>query len=534
MRRLLIYILIIAAALRLWGINHQIYTDENKVVTPSVLLAKGQQHPLLYPKGSYYPHFYHYILGVAFLPLALAHLPYPAAGDTLDAYTLTARIVTALIGVLTVWLVYRLGKSLANQNTGLLATAIFALLPLHVKYSHYAHVDVPLTAVALLAMLAAVRIWHTGQRRWYVITGLLVGLCGATHYTGLVMGSALVIAHLAFSWHRSPRTWRTFLSHSFIISLFLIPVGFFLASPYTIIKWSDSIAIYQQLAQRGAAGDLGYTSPNLMWPLYSTTPDWGLPFTVSGMIWEFFPITCLLAIIGLGIAIRQRASLLICLAGIVPVIMYLAIVGHLPLYAVKRLLPVAPFITILAAHAITWLYAQKYKFPVAWRMLAVLLAVSIIIPTAYTDAAFDGAYAGGSTHNQAFQWAQANIPAGSVVLQHTPIRLLDWNDSRFTTVRMDEVYANFNKIDPEVAHDRAKPLSYWINTKHVQYIVMDSRIVDRYYDPTSIKLFPATTASYRAFYDDIRTHATLVFEAQPKPWIIAGPRVEIYDLRQLK
>lgn len=46
-------------------------------------------------------------------------------------------------------------------------------------------------------------------------------------------------------------------------------------------------------------------------------------------------------------------------------------------------------------------------------------------------------------------------------------------------------------------------------------------------------LYPETTASYQAFFNDIRTRGKLIHEAVPAFWHKAGPRVEIYDVRDV-
>jgi hypothetical protein len=131
-------------------------------------------------------------------------------------------------------------------------------------------------------------------------------------------------------------------------------------------------------------------------------------------------------------------------------------------------------------------------------------------------------------------WAQENIPQGSTVLQHGPLRLLDPSDERWQVVTMGEVYANFSADDPEVAKDRATPLDHRVEEENVEYIVLDSRMVDRYYDATSQEIYPETTASYRAYYDDVRSRGKLLHTAQPQLGKRAGPRVEIYDVREVR
>ncbi len=527
-------LLAVALAVRLWGINHQIYTDENKVITPSVRLAQGKQEPLLYPKGSYYPHLYHYILGVAFVPAALFGAPYPSPDTSVDTYTLIARIVTALFGTATVYVVYRIGKELRNPKLGLIAALFFAFLPLHVKYSHYTHVDIPLTLATTLAVWAAIRLAQTGRLQWYILTGIFTGLSGATHYTGLTVGIVLLLAHAATIMQHKAFALREIFSRKILLGLLIIPLAFIVATPYTVIKWKESTEIYKQLQLRGAGGDLGYTRPDFFWPLTTFSPDWGLPFTVSGVWWEFSPYIVTLAIIGVCIAIYKRNWQFITIIGAAILIMYIAIIGRLPLYAIKRLLPLAPLVSLLAAWAV--FHISQLKKPNSFIVHCFIIAgISfVVLQNIVLAIGFDIAYAGGSTHSNAVAFAKEHIPHGSTILQHTPIKLIDWNDTNYKTVRIDEVYANLNAKDPEVSHDRAKSISYWVKEKNVQYIAMDSRIVDRYFDQTSSRLYPEATASYRAFYDDIRARGKLVYRIDPQLWHIAGPRVEIYDVSHIE
>lgn len=531
---ILIPILLVALILRLWGINHQIYTDENKVVTPSVLLAQGKQIPLLYPKGSYYPHLYHYVLGVGFLPSALLHAPYPSTDTSVDTYTLIARIITAIMGTATVYVVFRIGTELRDSRLGLISSAFLAVLPLHIKYSHYAHVDIPLTLTVAITLWSALQIIKTNNIKWYIITGVLTGMSGAIHYTGFVIGITLIIVHAILILQKKQYSLKTICSRALILGLIAIPISFALCTPYTIIKWSESVRIYTQLSLRGTAGDLGYTRPNFIWPITTTSPDWGLPFTVSGIFWEFNPAIILLAILGFLIILCKRQWNIFVLVGGTIIIMYIAIIGRLPLYAIKRLLPLAPFIVIFAGLAIVEVWNLQKMQIILRHFIVSTVITGVLLYASVLAIGFDVAYMNGSTHSMAVLWAKNHLPHGSFILQHAPIRLIDWSDPNFNTERINEVYANFNADDPEVSHDRAKPISDWIAKKRIQYVAMDSRIVDRYFDPTSVKLFPETTASYQDFYTKIRTRGKLVYQINPKLWHIAGPRIEIYDIQNIQ
>ena len=86
-----------------------------------------------------------------------------------EAFYLWGRAVTAIMGTATVWLVYRVGMRWGGR-TALLAAVMFAVMPLHVRESHFVLTDVPVTFFVMLdaaAVAARARAVDGAQRsRW--------------------------------------------------------------------------------------------------------------------------------------------------------------------------------------------------------------------------------------------------------------------------------------------------------------------------------------------------------------------------------
>lgn len=525
-------VLLLAAVLRLWGIAHTINTDENKVVVPSVRLARGQQEPLLYPKGSYYPHLYHYILGASFLPITFTNPSAEFDNYYTNIFLLTARVIAAAIGVLTVAATIAVGTKLHCRAMGILAGAIMAVIPLHVKYSHYSHVDIPLTLLITLTLYAAVRTWQTSRARWYVLTGILVGLSTATLYTGIIAGILLPLAHLPYVL-KNHWSLRSIFARPFVLALIVIPLTFVAVSPYSVLRYHEVWQTYNAISDRAAAGDLGYTRPHLLWPLWNDSYDWGIPFTSASLIREVGVMPMILAVIGLGVAFYRRNWQIAAMIGGTMVVLYLVISGQVRMSAVKRFLPLVPLLALLAAYAVRSVFDLPFSKTLRWAGMIILLA-AIVIPASHHAAGFNAAYAGGSTHQVAVAWAYEHLDPGTALLQHTPLTFIPPDDPGFRVVRLNEVYANRSVSNSEVALDRAKPITDWIKEAGIQVVVLDSRMVDRYYDATSRRLFPETTASYQAFYDNIRQSGKLLYQIEPQLGVIAGPKLELYDVRDLK
>lgn len=514
-------ILCVAVLTRFIGIAHQNTTDENKLVSPAAALRIRHVDRPLFPSGARYPH--------ASVFWFADHVP----GVDASNRTVVARITTAVVGVLTVLLTVWIGRRLGGWPLGLLGGVFLAVSPLAAKYAHYAHVDTLAALPMLAAVAAALLLWERGTPRWYLATGFFVGLAAAMQYYGIAIGAVLVLAHLGWVFQKRPVPWRALIRPAFIGGLLMIPLTFALTNPWKLIARQEALEIYRGLALRAQGGDLGYTSPHIFWPLTTQSPDWGLPFTVSGLIWETSPPIFLLALVGVCIAIRRRDARMIVLIGVLVFVLYLAMAGYVRMNAVKRFLPLSPLLALAAAYGVVYASALLPRVKHIPRIAAYALAIVGVTGALWNIGAFDFAYAGKATLPTAVIWAEEHLPAGSTVLQHGPLLFLSPSSTRHKVLALREDYANFGREDRRVANHRARPLTEWLQ-EGAEYVVIDSRLADRYYEPTSIQLYPDMTASYRSFYDEIRSRGTRVFFIEPEPWQSAGPRIEIYDVRALR
>jgi 4-amino-4-deoxy-L-arabinose transferase-like glycosyltransferase len=86
------------------------------------------------------------------------------------------RLYSVLIGLLTVAVLYRLGRELFGERTGLTAAFITAVAPFHVQYSQEARMYALLGLLLAAATWCFVRGWRTGRIRYWIGFGLLAGL----------------------------------------------------------------------------------------------------------------------------------------------------------------------------------------------------------------------------------------------------------------------------------------------------------------------------------------------------------------------
>ncbi len=190
---LLICILALAAFVRVvglgWGLPNEqhwfsYHPDEVMVISAAdrVNLARGEWNP----------HFFNYgsalIYAVSFARDVLsAYAPTRQGVNQMADLTLAGRGIVALCGVLTVYVVFLIGRRLKGNRVGLLAAALMAVIPMHVLHSHYLTVDVPATLLITLSLYSALRYGEVGLRA-AVWAGVYAGLAAGTKYNaGLVL-----------------------------------------------------------------------------------------------------------------------------------------------------------------------------------------------------------------------------------------------------------------------------------------------------------------------------------------------------------
>lgn len=167
-------LLIVALVLRVWGLQAQSFTMDE--VSELAIAKQSLAAIIITPDG--FPPLYHLLL----------HWWLPAFGG--DS---SARWLSVVCGLATVWAMWRLGRQIGGAAVGLIAAALLATSPIHVYYSQEAR------AYPLFFMWAVIAIWLFFQARssdsprdwtWFGAASVL-GLY--THYYFSLLLLALVL-----------------------------------------------------------------------------------------------------------------------------------------------------------------------------------------------------------------------------------------------------------------------------------------------------------------------------------------------------
>ncbi|MBO6782913.1 MAG: glycosyltransferase family 39 protein [Alphaproteobacteria bacterium] len=209
-------VLVGAAALRFLGVDyglpHPLVSDEEILIGGTLRMAQTQSFvPTLDPELAaqlYYPVGLPYAYLLLFAPLSGAVYllsGMPGFGmlpglllENLGYFFLAARVLSAVLGVATVFIAYRLAAAMfASPAAGVVCAALLATSWFHVVLSHFARHWSATVFFAWLAVWIAWRYWQSPSARRAVGCALAAGAGFAVGYIAVLGYAAFVLAHLA-------------------------------------------------------------------------------------------------------------------------------------------------------------------------------------------------------------------------------------------------------------------------------------------------------------------------------------------------
>jgi hypothetical protein len=501
---LLTIIIISAAALRFWALGHGIPfglgVDEPEILERAVNMMKsGSPHPRFFD----YPSLYIYIQAVTACLRFLAG----AVGGTwasLDQanaaeFYVWGRAATATFGVATVWIVYRIGLWWSVPHA-LLAAALLAVFPLHVRESHYVLTDVPLTFFVSLTMLLSLYAHHRGTLSSFAWAGVASGLAIATKYNGAL---ALVLPLLA--------CLTTATGHRPRILLALGAVGcavltFLAGAPYSLLDLPAFLNGFARLSSeyRNLPGHL---EPG--WSLY-------LKHLKLALSWPAFLLLGAGLTLGLVRLLRRSERMRWASVTLFPLLYFLFVADQKLIFA-RYLLPILPAICILIGAAVLACgdLLRRYRLAPRVQLAAVaLLAAVAIVPPTLQAVRYDQMIARRSTIEQAYGWIQANLPKGARIAIETRALLLapaDYNTSNFPQL-----------ISDHVTHGAREYETYL--EEGYDYLVASSQAYGSIFDAPQKAV--QQYAAYRRIFDQ-STEIQRFVPSRQHP----GPEIRIFKLR---
>src|SRR4029450_2398357 len=178
-------IILVAAALRIFPVWFGLpYLYARPDEAESISRASGILAGDLNPHFFHWPSLTFYLFAAALGTVSgIRSLAGIEPSLPVDVALITARTLVAIAGALTVLPLFRLGRRMAGETAGLLAAGVLAVVPLHVRDSHFAMTAVLMTLLLTMCLAGLVAACDTargasagGAHRQFALTGLLGGL----------------------------------------------------------------------------------------------------------------------------------------------------------------------------------------------------------------------------------------------------------------------------------------------------------------------------------------------------------------------
>lgn len=565
---ILTVILILALAVRLLGIYYGLpyvyYTDEALLVNHAVAFSTGDLNPHFF----IYPSLYMYVLFVIYgLSYVIGWLTgvFTSTNDfarlffsDVTLFYLPGRLIAALSGVMSVGMVYLLGRRAYDVRVGLIAGAFLTFSVSHVTFSHYVKTHVPAGLLVIVALWLAWSI-SVGKDNWrrYLLAGVVAGLAASTIYhAGFVLVS-VIVAHV-LRWRDSSKNIEVRLLSPRLFGAVLASfVAFVLGTPFAVLDW-----------------------PTFMSDLSSTAAT-----VYSGGFWElgtFYPLTSLLASMGTPLGLMALSGLSYALIRRRPIDLILLsqplfLAGFLMLFAAKE-----PHHMLIAFPALSLLGASLLVDVVSWfiRPLilqsATLMLVTVSLLVAPARASFQSSFrmALPDTRSTAKEWIEENILPGSRIVMDSgkyylsvygpPLQLSRWTLGQFVArteslsrkslahrdgtrrigysgeaeyfrqqLRTLDAQPGYDVV--QILHDVGSPRADVLTLDEylsmgVTYAIVSSSAWEQYTPSgeTAVR-YPDKAAKYRNFYQALEARATLFKEFSPSDKM-GGPILRIYKL----
>jgi hypothetical protein len=397
-------LLAVGLALRLWGLGYGLphpwaRPDEEAVVVRLLTFDGGDPNPhwFVYPTLSLYLTFAWvkgmflggHLTGVWVGPTELAAL---AKADHRALY-LSARLLSALAGVVTIAATYRLGRLLGGRGAGLAGACLLTVSFLHVRESHFFKPDAILALFVTVALIACVGLQRRGTLGAAAIAGVACGLTLSVKYM-VTLAVPLVLAACLVPGGRGRPSRLVLLVVAGVTALAAAVAG----SPYSLLAWSEFASGMRYIDFWLRYGGEGMGTAFRYHLTHSFLAAQGLPlslFALGALAWAF----------------RHRA--------LVPVAAFLVAslvqIGAVSAAYTRYLTPFLPGLYAVAGAALVALLGRiadrRVRLAVAGLLVAVLSARPL-----HSAIRFDQIATARDTRLLARDWFLEKVPTGTPVL----------------------------------------------------------------------------------------------------------------------
>lgn len=567
-------ILFVAALSRMWGVwyGHPniIHPDEHHIVDRALLMLQAPAYDLN-PHFFEYPSLYLYLTALLYFCVGVLllvcgfigglHELYPYAQEHLFLFHVLGRLLTAGLGVATIYYTYLSARALWGQKVGLLSAWFLTIGYLHFTDSHFIATDVPSAFFVMWTFYLVLAAMQTLRLKKFYGAAFLSGLSASVKYpNGLVL---LLVYCAAILWCRgsNPAWFKIFFPKLFLKLSLLAGLGFVAGTPFAVLdpKAFATGLISQFLHSR--LGHLGVEESGFLGYFTELTPAGGI-----GML------LVLAALGGLLVSLwrpQTRTWLLLAF----PLFFYL-LLGRSALKVDRYLIPAIPFFCIYAAIGVAQLTtALRSRLAQQSALVACIFALSAL--PVYYMVKWCWIVTQPDTRREAAIWIDHNIAPETMIAKRVgswmfpiinqtnrqlkQIELYTEESARarmvfklellqkpHTAWLLRSIFKDTTRVEglrqyleslPTFADWRAPTLQR-LRAEGVQVIVTSSLLEERFVQPTMRAKFPEMVRSWQELFASLQREGKLLREFAPPesvrhPWglgFLERPVIRIYAI----
>jgi len=430
-------------------------------------------------------------------------------------FYLSGRISILIFGVLSVYVIYRIGRRLFNPQIGLLSAAILAVIPIHVEVSRLIRPDIQMTFFIVLVFWFSLDILDQHTNRSYILSGFVLGLAIVSKYPAVIAVILIIGAHLFVTkdLFRMSNHFRLILSGlSCLLGMFVGAPTFFFNLHLALTSFlGENTQNVSSKTEGGIIENLIYYSNLLI------NSDLGL-----------FGIFLLLMGILLLLISRKPAYILLLIFPIV----YIIAMSLVSLKYNRYMIPSLPFFAIIVAYSTTMIFqyvAKKFDKYLALIVNGILL-IALFAPLISIVIVRGNELSGPDTRTVTRQWMLDNLPPNSNIFMEFYSPQLNFGAFNYygglwsgeTELRL--LSPNDFKTDFVIARNIGGRTSAELVLNHdIDYVIM-TEFYHRYLDESD--RYTEEIQNYETLIDN----SEMIYEIKPISGYRSGPPISVYKL----
>jgi hypothetical protein len=418
-------IIIIGAGLRLYGTDFGLpdllHLDEPFEINRALRLATGSFDLSRAGKGGFYyiifvefvfMYLALYITGITNSPIEFAYF----FVNHEDMFYLMARITSALIGTISLYLIYRIGCKNGGKTVGLIAMFLLAISTLNITHAHFATVDITLIFFLLLTWTYLFAIVEEGNKKDFYLAGLFGGLSLITKFHAILIVVPMTLAYfLRLRRSTSSGKYHRYFAFSTIL-FFLVTFAGEPGYVKTFLNIDRTVESLYGTTDRNASENnttqecLRESSNINLYKFYTNiiTKDIGFPLLIIFLISLIYFL------------FRRSAVEILVLSFSIPY--FIAICStSTSLYFGRYVLPLIPLIILVASRglgkSIEYLHLSVKRLSYV-QVNGIVLSIIVLLcfPNFLSGLAVSSQFREENTRIQAKKWIETTISAGSTIL----------------------------------------------------------------------------------------------------------------------